>query len=254
MNDRIFCASNAILTAAAIICCGATAPAVAEVTGTQLKAMYGSELKVLGDLERVDLSSGTLLVAGQHVSIAADTAFSYNGISIQDNGRALRMIQPGDLLVVSGPLDAPARSVSRLEEDYVAGATVVFVRAKVLAVQQQLGRAKVDELSVDLTPAMSDPQYISVEAGQIIEAAGIRPTTRGPLLASSVSARSASIVGTGGARSIVGTGGAQSIVGTGGAQSIVGTGTPQSIVGTGRAQSIVGTGGAQSIVGTGRTQ
>jgi hypothetical protein len=252
MNDRTFCASSAILTAAAtIFCCGATAPAIAEVTGTQLKAMYGSELKVVGDLERVDLSSGTLLVAGQHVSIAADTAFSYNGISIKDNGRALRMIQPGDLLVVSGPLDAPARSVNRLEEAYVAGATVVFVRAKVLAVQQYLGRAKVDELSVDLTPAMSDPQYVNVEAGTIIEAAGIRPTAHGLLLATSVSARSASIVGTGGAQSIVGTGGPNSIVGTGGPNSIVGTGGPNSIVGTGGPNSIVGTGGPNSIVGTG---
>src|ERR1700722_15459307 len=258
MNDRKFGVSSAILSAAiTIFSCGAAAPAIAEATGAQLKALYGSELKVLGDLESVDISRGVLLVAGQHVSLAADTAFSYNGIPVEDQARALSMIQPGDLLVISGPLDAPARSVSRLEEAYVAGATTVFVRAKVVVVQQSLGRAKVDELSVDLTPAMADPQFVKVEPGQVIEAVGIRPTTGGLLLASNVSARSSgglSIVGTAGAKSIVGTAGAKSIVGTAGAQSIVGTAGAQSIVGTAGAKSIVGTAGAQSIVGTAGAQ
>jgi len=258
MNDRKFCVSSAILSAAiTIFSCGAAAPAIAEVTGAQLKALYGSELKVLGDLESVDISRGVLLVAGQHVSLTADTAFSYNGIPVEDQARALSMIQPGDLLVISGPLDAPARSVSRLDEAYVAGATTVFVRAKVVAVQQSLGRAKVDELGVDLTPAMADPQFVKVEPGQVIEAVGIRPTTRGLLLASSVSARSSgglSTVGTAGAQSIVGTAGVQSIVGTAGAQSIVGTAGAKSIVGTAGAKSIVGTAGAKSIVGTAGAQ
>src|ERR1700722_5664466 len=257
MKNRKFCVSSAILSAAiTILSCGAAAPAVAEVTGAQLKALYGSELKVLGDLESVDISRGVLLVAGQRVSLATDTAFSYNGIPVEDQARALSMIQPGDLLVVSGPLDAPARSVSRLEEAYVAGATTVFVKAKVIAVQQSLGRAKVDELGVDLTPAMPDPQFVRVEPGQVIEAVGTRPTQRGLLLATSVSARSSglSIVGTAGAQSIVGTAGAQSIVGTAGAKSIVGTAGAKSIVGTAGARSIVGTAGAQSIVGTAGAQ
>src|SRR5450631_1939298 len=206
MNNRKLKAPSAIVTAAiTMLCFAATAPANAEVTGAQLKNLYGSELQVLGDVEHIDLSRGVLIVAGQHILIATDTAFSYNGIPVEDQARALRMLQPGDLLAVSGPLGAPVRSVSRLKEAYVAGATTVFVRAKVLSVQQALGRAKVDELGVDLTPAMADPQYVKVEPGQVIEAVGIQPTAGGILLASSVY-----IVGT---SSIVGTSGTQSIVG-----------------------------------------
>ena len=41
---------------------------------------------------------------------------------------------------------------------------------------------------------MADPQFVRVEPGQVIEAVGIRPTTRGLLLATSVSP--SSIVGT----------------------------------------------------------
>ena len=110
----------------------ATVASANDVTATQLKSMYGAELQVLGDVESIDLTHGSLLVAGQHISIAKETSFSYNGIPVDDQARALSMIQPGDLLAVSGPLDAPVRSISRLKESYVAGATTVFVKAKVL--------------------------------------------------------------------------------------------------------------------------
>src|SRR5882724_10646754 len=118
------------------LCCAAIAPASAEITAAQLKNTYGAELRVLGDVESVDLARGVLLVAGQHVSIARDTAFSYNGVPVADQARALHMIQPGDLIAVSGRLDEPVLSVSRLNEAYVAGATTVFVKAKVLSVQE----------------------------------------------------------------------------------------------------------------------
>jgi len=146
MKDRKLGMTAAIAAGAVTtMCCAAVAPASAEVTAAQLKNLYGAELQVLGNVESVDLAHGVLLVAGQHVSITKETAFSYNGVPVESQVYALRMIQPGDLLAVSGPLDAPALSVSRLKEDYVAGATTVFVKAKVLSVQQSLGRAKVDE-------------------------------------------------------------------------------------------------------------
>src|ERR1039458_5574970 len=192
-------ASVAVVAAITTACLAAIAPANAEVTGAQLKGLYGSELQVLGDVESIDLTRSVLTVAGQHVSIAKETSFTYNGVAVEDQVSALRMLQPGDLVVISGSLAAPVQSVSRLKEAYVAGATTIFVKAKVLSTEQSLGRATVDELAVDLTPAMADPQFAKIEAGQIIEAVGIRPTAGGLLLASSVSP--SSIVGTS-ARSI----------------------------------------------------
>src|SRR6267154_3164445 len=149
MKDRKLGMTAAIAAGAVTtMCCAAVAPASAEVTAAQLKNLYGAELQVLGNVESVDLAHGVLLVAGQHVSITKETAFSYNGVPVEDQTRALRMIEPGDLLAVLGPLGAPVRSVSRLQEAYVAGATTLYVKAKVLSVQQSVGHAKVDELAV----------------------------------------------------------------------------------------------------------
>jgi len=191
-NRKLGFASTLVAGGITMFCCAAVTPANAEVTSAQLKNQYGSELQVLGDVESIDLARGVLVVAGQHISIAKDTEFSYNGIPVEDQVRALRMIQPGDLLAVFGPLDAPVHSVSRLKEAYVAGATTLFVKAKVFSVQQSMGRAKVDQLGVDFTPAMADAEFVKVEPGQVIEAVGIQPTAGGllstnfPVLASMV--------------------------------------------------------------------
>jgi hypothetical protein len=252
MKDRKLAITSALVIGAiTIFTCAAVSPVSADVTGEQLKNIYGSDLQVLGDVESIDLAHGVLVVAGQHVSIGQETAISYNGVPMSDQALALQMIQPGDLVAAAGRLDAPIQSVSRLKEAYVAGATTVFVRAKVASSEPSLGRATVDQLSVDLTPAMADPQFANVESGQVIEAVGTRPVAGGVLLANTVSP--SSIVGTSAAaKSIVGTSAARSIVGTS-AKSIVGTSLdqPDSIVGTSAAaKSIVGTSAARSIVGT----
>src|SRR3984885_8910110 len=254
MKDRKLAITSALVIGAiTVLTCAAVSPVSADVTGEQLKNLYGSDLQVLGVVESIDLAHGVLVVAGQHVSIGQGTAISYNGVPMSDQTLALQMIRPGDLVAATGQLDAPVQSVSRLKEAYVAGATTVFVRAKVASSEPSLGRATVDQLSVDLTPAMADVQFANVESGQIIEAVGTRPVAGGVLFANTVSP--SSIVGTSAAaRSIVGTSAARSIVGTSVARpdSIVGTSAARSIVGTSvaRPDSIVGTSAARSIVGT----
>jgi hypothetical protein len=243
MKDGKLGSSTAIVIGAiAAACYMAGAPASAEVSAAELKNLYGAELHVLGAVENIDLAKGVLLVAGQHVSIGHETSFSYNGIPVEDQLSALHMIEPGDLVAVFGPLNTPAVSVSRLKESYVAGATTLFVKGKVSSTQESLGRARIDALGVDITPAMADAKFTRVEPGQVIEAVGIQPTAGGLLLAESVA--SSSIVGTS-TGSIVGTSN-RSIVGTSNG-SIVGT-SSGSIVGTSN-RSIVGTSNG-SIVGT----
>ncbi len=115
-NDRTLGMTRAIISGAVtMLCCAAAMPVQAEVTGAQLKNLYGAELQVLGDVESIDRAHGVLLVAGQHVSVAKETLFSYNGVPVEDQASALQMIQPGDLLAVTGALDAPARSVSQTQ-------------------------------------------------------------------------------------------------------------------------------------------
>ena len=107
--------------------CAAALPAAAEVTLAQLKTLYGTELEVLGEVQHVDLVHDSIVVAGQHISVAKETAFSYDGVAVAGISSALRMIQPGDMLAITGTVDAPAASVSRLKEAYVVGATTIYV-------------------------------------------------------------------------------------------------------------------------------
>ena len=143
-------------------------PVGAEVTIAQLKELYGSDLEVLGEVQHVDLAHASLVVAGQHVAIAKETTFSYNGIAVADSARALHLIQPGDILAITGEADAAAASISRLKEEYVPGASSVFIRGAVASVVASVGTAKIGDMKLDLTPAMSDAKSSSVEDGQVV--------------------------------------------------------------------------------------
>ncbi len=247
---------------AAIILLSSTAPhsAGAETTIPQLKSLYGSELEVLGEVEHLDIAHGFLVVAGQHVSIAKDTKFSYNSVAVSDVSSALRMFQLGDLVAIAGKAEEPAASVMKLKDDYVPGATHIFLRGRVSAVDSALGTANIGNMVVDLTPAMSDSQSEGIEAGQIAEALGIQTSPNGRLLASHIF-RASSIIGTSKTdpASIIVTSvvSPTSIIGTSKAtpDSIVGTSkaTPTSIIGTSKAtpDPIIGTSAAapSSIIG-----
>ena len=223
----------------------AVVSAHAEVTVGELKAMYGPQLQVLGEVQRIDPSKGVIVVAGQRVAISKETIFSVNRVAVS-GAEALRTIQDGDILAIIGALDAPAASVDRRNESYVPGATTIFVKGKVTSVEQSLGRARIGDLNVDYTPALSNRDFGVVEVGQIVEVIGTQPSPQGVLLANSITGTgSSSITGTG-QSSITGTG-SSSITGTG-QSSITGTGS-SSITGTGQS-SITGT-GSSSITGTG---
>src|SRR5271170_5612116 len=92
-----------IVAAGAIATLGyvATASAAGEITTAQIKSLYGSDLKVLGEVQSIDLARQVLVVAGQHVSVAKETTFSYNGTAIADHTIALHMLQPGDILAIN---------------------------------------------------------------------------------------------------------------------------------------------------------
>ena len=90
MKDRKLGTTIAIAMGAITMAICATVASANDVTATQLKSMYGAELQVLGDVESIDLTHGSLLVAGQHISIAKETSFSYNGIPVDDQARALK--------------------------------------------------------------------------------------------------------------------------------------------------------------------
>src|SRR5271165_6362802 len=125
------------------------------------KKQYGSDLQVLGEAEQIDFANGMLVVAGQHIAISKETVFSIEGVPAID---VLRTFHRGDVLAVSGPLGAAAR-INKLNMAYVPGATTVFVKGKIGAIESAIGVAQIGDMRVDLTPAMSDPGFSKVEAG-----------------------------------------------------------------------------------------
>jgi hypothetical protein len=124
MKGRMLRTTRAIATGAiASLSCVAAFPAGAEVTVAQLKNLYGADLEVLGDVQQIDVTHDSLIVAGQHVAIAKKTTFSFNGVAVSDATHSLRTIQLGDMLAISGEVGLPAVSITRLKDEYVAGAT-----------------------------------------------------------------------------------------------------------------------------------
>jgi ribosomal protein S18 len=168
----------------AVVCAVAAASGSLAGTATvaELKTIYGPNLEVLGDVQQIDLAKGVLTVAGQHIAISKETRFTHQGAAVEASG-ALRAIALGDLLAVSGELGEPATNIDRASESYLPGATTTFVKGKVEAVDASLGVARIDELRVDVTPAMSDIRFQAIEPGQVVEAVGMRPSASGPMLA-----------------------------------------------------------------------
>src|SRR5450759_2958317 len=142
------------LRVTSVIICGtiaalstfAVASAQPEGTAAELKRMYGQDLQVLGEVQRIYPSKGIVVVAGQHVVISNETAFSEGQIPVAESASALRTIQRGDVLAISGPLDEPAVSISRLSAAYVPGSTTIFVKGKIAAIEKSTGVARIDEL------------------------------------------------------------------------------------------------------------
>ena len=222
-------------------------PVSAGTSISEIKSQFGSELLVLGQVQQIDSTKGIITVAGQHISISRLTAFQVGDVQAANNAaKELQAIKPGDLLAVFGPVGAPAVSIDRLETAYVAGSTAIYVKGKISAVDTGVGVARIDELGVDFTPAMYDPELSSIAVGQIVEAVGIQASASGKLLAEHLSISGTSVAKP---TSISGT----SIVK---ADSISGTSVakPSSISGTSvvKADSISGTSVAKptSISGT----
>jgi hypothetical protein len=213
-----------LIAGTAGLTCALTVGFGAQVTIDELKGVYGTDLQILGSVQKIDVGSNVLIVAGQQVSIGKDTLVSYNGLSVTDRNASLNMIQVGDMLAVHGSLDEPAEAIQRLSTSYVPGATLIFVSGRVMSVKASVGVAKVGGLTVDFTPAMAAAKFTSVESGEVIEALGTQPVAGGALIAESIervnAANNDSIIGT---ASIIGSASAtkpSSIIGT---ASIIGS-------------------------------
>ena len=219
-----------------------------------------SSMEVLGPVQSVDVAHHIIRIDGQAIAFNANTAVSYDNAVVNRGAMAaISSAKPGDLMAAYGDFGRPATSIKFLSAEYVPGAAKIFVRGRVTALDTSIGQAKINGLTFDYTPAMSNPYFKNLRLGEIVEISGIQPVLDGVLLADSVQsgAKGASIIGSGAqGMSIIGSGAqGASIVGTGAkGASIIGSGAQgASIIGTGaKGASIIGSGAqGMSIIGSG---
>jgi hypothetical protein len=208
---------------------------VASATSSAGVSRGGAELLVVGPVESIDAENRTATVLGQRIHGAmVDTLAVGNTVAVFGAART------------DGAIEASAIQTRGL---YVAGASNVFLSGTVQRADVAVGRAVVNGVSVDLTPAMSGGT-LSPAVGSKVTISGIQPSSRGVVLVAGIAGTGAAVDG------IAGTGSAVSgIAGTGSAvRGIAGTGYRMNgIAGTGSAVSgIAGTGSAvRGIAGTG---
>ena len=181
-----------LLSGSLLVC--ANPSLAAERTESSAQNRSEADLLAVGAIEKIELSSGSVQVAGQHVLLSRDTVFIENESAISSGADVLRLLHAGDFVAVNGLLERAAASISRLSESYVPGATSVFVRGRVSHVDDSIGVATVGQLKIDFTPAMGSSSFEGLNEGQVIDAVGIQPNIGGVLIASMI--RSNAITGT----------------------------------------------------------
>lgn len=200
-----------------------------------------------GPIENVGLTAPAITVLGQQFAISPATKIAVNGRLISKS-RGIESLALGQRVFVEGkdsPNGAVASLISITREEYVPGATPVYVYGVISASSLQNGLISIGSLQVD-TSALAPDLLVSIKAGVTIELLAVQPAPSGVLISPSV----ISIGGSGSQLQSIGGSGSQ-------LQSIGGSGTAtQSIGGSGsQVQSIGGSGASvQSIGGSGLKQ
>ena len=205
MNSlKLRAAIMVVAGAIATLGCLGNAVAIAGGQSIQTNRLQNSQLQVLGPVEKVDIVHGVLIIAGQSVTVGGGTTISFDGAVSAGNAPSLQRIQVGDLVAAYGQIGAPSASINRLSSAYVPGATKIFVKGRVTAVDATVGSAQINGLTVDYTAGMSDPSFAGVNVGDLVSVSGIQPIAGGQLLANKISR--VAITPVVGAASIIGTG------------------------------------------------
>jgi hypothetical protein len=145
------------------------------ISGADVAGISGADLLVLaGPVDSIDRINGVFTSVGQTV-MASQAMLS--GMSV------------GEFVTVNGSVVSSgwlyADSISRSSNMYVPGATQVFVAGIPSEIDPVLGQAKIGELTIDYTGAMSGG---AIPNGLSLSFSGIQPVGGGVLVSDAVSA------------------------------------------------------------------
>ena len=229
--------------------------AVARISDVlEIERVADGRLLAIGRLDRISTPNSVVSVLGQDFALVSGVANS-KFMESADIGRSVALFGES----VDGKYVVDAAIV--LDGQYVQGASKVFLRGRVTALNRRIGAASIGALELDSTSVSSNLDAMKLSTGSVAGVIGTQPSISGSILVEQLVQfrarkpyRPDASVGTGRPDASVGTGRPDASVGTGRPEASVGTGKPEASVGTGRREASVGTGRPEASVGTGKPQ
>ena len=145
-------------------------------TGGAIAALkrQSKDLLLVGPIENLNASAGTVTVLGQVVRVGDVRPFAdlaANRVPVAVYGKTLS----------SGEIQARAAAIAG--SAYVDGANAVYLRGVLTSVDAATGIAKIGKLSVDFTAALAELDATAMVPGTIVELVGSRPLAKGSVSA-----------------------------------------------------------------------
>lgn len=241
----IFSSATAAFAARLPVPFNATAVAnSAEIAAIERAA--NGRLLAIGRVDRISKTDSAVSVLGQNFVLLASPG----------NAKFLSGTQVGRPVALFGELSAGRYLVDaamNLDGQYVQGASKVYLRGAIDAVDRKLGLFTFGAVVLDTSAFATRNVVDRFTKGATAAVTGTQPVIGGRILVEVI--RKASFdasVGTGRADASVGTGRTDASLGTGRQDASLGTGRTDASLGTGRVDASVGTGRTDASVGTGK--
>ncbi|TDJ35080.1 MAG: hypothetical protein E2O61_09420 [Gammaproteobacteria bacterium] len=155
------------------------------VTGIEAGNVLGIEAGNVSGAEQLAI----VLMGPIHSINSLEGVFASMGQSVMATPEMLNALNVGDLVTVHGSISGPgwlyADSVTVSAEQYVAGATEVFVSGILSSIDVSTGTAMLGSLTVDYTSSLGSGQ---MPAGAVWSFRGTQPVSRGVMLSDEVHA------------------------------------------------------------------
>jgi hypothetical protein len=137
----------------------------------------GNDLRVVGAIESVNFGAGTVTVLGQTVQVGDVSqlaTLAANRVPVAVFGKA----------TVAGVI--VPRAIVVAGSEYVDGASEVYLKGVVTAVDSARGTAKIGAATVDFTASLYGVAATDIKVGTVVELVGTRPAAGGAVLADAV--------------------------------------------------------------------
>jgi hypothetical protein len=228
-----------------------TAAVARTIDVLSIERAANGKLLAIGRLDRISQQNFSISVLGQEFALIAGHA-NFEFVARAEVGRAVALFgeRVNDRYLVDTAIV--------LDGAYVQGASKVYLRGPVTAINRQIGAFSVGALELNSAVLAYESGFSRLQAGSSAAIIGIQPSIDGLVLVEEfVQTRHSSpiqieaSVGTGRPEASVGTGSPEASVGTGRPEASVGTGRPEASVGTGRPEASIGAGRPEASVGTG---